>query len=99
MIKIVIERKAKEGERLLTLLRDSRAAAMKQPGYISGETLVNAEDNTEFVVISTWQSVKDWKGWEKSEERARLEKKIRALLAEAPRVRAYRYLSQPKAGS
>jgi len=96
MIKVIIERQAKEAEHLLSLLREIRAAAMKQPGYISGETLVSTEDNSSFVVISTWQSLKDWKAWDKSEGRARLEKRIEQLLVKAPEVRVYRYLSYPK---
>ena len=93
MIRVIIERQVKKGENFLTLLRQIRTEAMKQPGYITGETLVNADDHSNIIVISTWQSLKDWKAWEKSERRAKLEHQIDAHLVEAPKVRAYRYLS------
>ena len=96
MIKVFIEREAKEPERLLIPLRELRAAAMKQMGYISGETLVSAEDNSNLIIVSTWQSLKDWKNWEKAEERIRLEKKIKPFLAKPCTVKIYRYLSYPK---
>lgn len=96
MIRVFIERKAKEPERLLIPLRELRAAAMKQTGYISGETLVSTEDRSDLVIISTWDTLKDWRNWEKSEERIKLEKRIKPLLAKPCTVKIYRYLSHPK---
>ena len=93
MVRIFIERHVKDGERLLPLLRDLRAAAMHQPGYVSGETLVNTGNNSNIIVISTWQSLKDWKAWEASETRAKIDRQIESLLVEKPKVTAYRYLS------
>ena len=93
MIKVIIERHAKNGERPLPLLRELRAAAMHQPGYISGETLVNTEDSSNIVVISTWQNLKDWKAWEASEARAKIDRQMESLLVEKPKVITYRYLS------
>ena len=96
MIRVFIERKAREPERLLIPLREIRAAAMKQRGYISGETLVSTEDNSDLVIVSTWQTLKDWKNWEKSEQRIKLEEKIKPLLAKPCTVKTYRYLSHPQ---
>ena len=96
MIRVFIERKAKEPERLLIPLRELRAAAMKPVGYISGETLVSTADSSNLVIVSTWQSLKDWKSWEKSEQRIKLEEKIKPLLAEPCTVKIYRYLSYPQ---
>lgn len=93
MIKVIIERQAGDGTRLLRLLRDIRVEAMKQPGYISGETLVDTEDSSAIVAISTWESLNDWRAWETSDTRAKLEKQIEALLVKEPKVRTYRYLS------
>ncbi len=97
MIRVIIERHAKDSLRLLAALREIRAEAMKQPGYISGETLVDAEDNTVIIVISTWQSLKDWKAWHASEARAKLDQRIQPLLVEPTRIRTYRYLSYRRA--
>lgn len=98
MIRVLIERHAQEGVRLLPLLRDIRAEAMKQPGYISGETLVDAKDKSNIIVISTWDSTGDWRAWQKSKRRAELDQKIGALLVEPPKVTVFRYLSYRKTG-
>ena len=50
-----------------------RAAVMSQPGYISGETLMNYEDPQTFTVISTWQNIDAWHEWKKSTERKQIE--------------------------
>ena len=59
MIKVIIERHVKESEHLSPLLRELRVAAMNQPGYITGETLVSTEDKSIFTVISTWRGLDD----------------------------------------
>ncbi len=97
MIRVIIERHAKNPLRLLPLFRDIRAEAMKQPGYISGENLVDTEDHSNIIVISTWQSLKDWKTWYGSEARTRLDQRIQPLLAEPARIKTYRYLSYQRA--
>ncbi|MFC1965990.1 antibiotic biosynthesis monooxygenase family protein [Chloroflexota bacterium] len=93
MIRVLIERHAQEGRRFLTLLREIRAEAMKQPGYVSGETLVDANDMYKIAVISTWNSIRDWKAWQKSKLRVGLDQKIEAYLVEPTRVTVFRYLS------
>ncbi len=97
MIRVIIERHAKDSLHLLTSLREVRAEAMKQPGYISGETLVDTEDSSVIIVISTWQNLKDWRAWHASEARAKLDQRIQPLLVEPTRIRTYRYLSYRKA--
>ena len=70
--------------------------AMKQPGYISGETLFNSEDSSNIIVISTWNSLKDWDNWCKSDKRVEMDKKLLALPAKYPKITTYRYLSYQK---
>ena len=89
MIRVTIERHVKEGENLSSLLRELRVAAVHQPGYITGETLVSTEDKSIVMVISTWRSLEDWKAWETSEKRAKLYQQIESLLVEKPRVRIF----------
>ncbi|MFC2041364.1 antibiotic biosynthesis monooxygenase family protein [Chloroflexota bacterium] len=98
MIRVLIERHAQEGRRFLSLLREIRAEAMKQPGYISGETLVDANNMYNIAVISTWNSIRDWKAWQKSKLRAELEQKIKALLVEPEKITVFRYLSYRQTG-
>ena len=93
MIKVIVERHAKDRESLPPLLRELRAAAMHQPGYITGETLVSTEDKSIVVVISTWRGLEDWMTWETSETRARLNQQIEPLLAEKPKVSIYQIMA------
>jgi len=58
------------------LIIELRAHAMKQTGYISGETLKCIDRPGEYLVISTWESVDDWNKWLNSQERKILEDKI-----------------------
>lgn len=92
-VKIIIKRKIPKSKetQVLPLLLELRSKAMTQPGYISGETLINANDPEDYLVISTWKSVKDWKAWEGSKERNEIQKKIEELLAEKSSVQVYYY--------
>jgi heme oxygenase (mycobilin-producing) len=73
-VKIIIRRKVSKGKeaQLLPLLLQLRAKAATQPGYISGETLRNANDPEDYVVISTWKSVEEWKAWEANRARTEI---------------------------
>ena len=95
MVRIVIERHLKEGKKgaLMPLLRELRAAAMHQPGYVTGETLASAEDPSTISVLSTWRSLEDWKAWEKSDQRIKLYKQIEQLLVEKPKVSIYKVMA------
>ena len=73
--KILIKRTFQKNSdrQILPILQKMRAAAMSQPGYISGETLTNHENPQRLTVISTWQDMESWARWKNSPERAKLE--------------------------
>ena len=81
-IKIIIERHTIPGNELSLSesLMQLRAEAMKAKGYISGETLRSLDDSAKYIVISTWDSLEDWRAWEGNETRKEIQKKIDALL-------------------
>jgi heme-degrading monooxygenase HmoA len=92
-VKIIIRRKVnkeKEAE-LVPLLIQLRALATAQPGYVSGETLRNVDHPEEYLVISTWQSVENWKAWLSSKQRAEIQQKIDTLLGEESEYNVYLY--------
>ena len=91
MVRVIIEHKAKDPDKLMTVIRDVRNEAMKQRGYITGETLVSTEDPTNVIVITTWQSPEDWNAWDTSEKRIKLNERINELLEEPYKVRTYRH--------
>ena len=92
-VKVIIKRqvpKGKEGD-LSSLLLKLRALATAQAGYISGETLINVDNPEDYLVISTWRSVNDWKAWAESKERAELQGKIDSLLSQKTEYGIYFY--------
>ena len=81
-IRVFIRRKVVRGNELALadLLTRLRALALQAEGYISGETLHALEDVNESLVISTWASLEDWRGWEGNPGRRDLQAKIDRLL-------------------
>ena len=92
-VKIFIRRRI-PGDRtndLLPLFKRLRNLATNQSGYISGETLKNLDDPSDYLVISTWQSIDDWREWVVSGERMEIQNEIDARLAEASVYEIYQY--------
>ena len=80
-IRVFIKRYIKKDriEDTVALLNEIRSQALKQPGYLSGETLVNHYDPRNITVISTWQTIEDWIRWQESDERAVQEDQLESL--------------------
>ena len=76
---------------LLPLFRHLRSLANNQPGYISGETLRKDDSPGEYLVISTWQSLDDWRKWVVSRERIEVQNEIDARLDEDTVYEIYQY--------
>ncbi len=96
MIKVIIERQVKKGEDISLLLLELRAAAMRYPGYVTGETLLSTEDSFNTVTISTWETLEDWKTWETSETRAKLYQRAEPFLVGKRKVKTYGIMSTEK---
>ena len=81
-IRVLIERKIvpENQPSLNNLLMKLRGKAMLAKGYISGETLRSLDDPTEYLVISTWNSLDDWRRWESDQERQDIQGQIDNLL-------------------
>lgn len=81
-IRVLIERRIvpENQPNLNNLLMKLRGKAMLAKGYISGETLRSVDDPTEYLVISTWNSLADWKRWEADKERQDIQNQIDGLL-------------------
>lgn len=73
--KIIIKRYFKKDNtpQILPLLTKIRSIAMNQPGYISGETLMQIDYPESLAVICSWQSMEDWLAWKNSNERKQYE--------------------------
>jgi heme-degrading monooxygenase HmoA len=93
-IKVLIKRKMPEGftdPRFNSLLRELRAQANAQPGYISGETLKRVDQQNEYLVIGTWQTVHAWNAWQVSPERREIQDQIDLLLGTQTNYEVYEY--------
>jgi heme-degrading monooxygenase HmoA len=92
-VKIIIKRIVPQNktEALKPLLQRLRNSALLQPGYISGETFKRIDRPGESMVVSTWQSMGDWRAWVMSDERKTIQEKIDHLLGEKTEYEAYTY--------
>ena len=92
-VKIIIKRivPQNKAEALKPLLHRLRNLAMQQPGYISGETFKRIDRPGESLVVSTWQSMEDWRAWVMSDERRGTQEKIDHLLGEKTDYEVYTY--------
>jgi len=90
-VKVIIVRKfpADKAEQAKPLVRELRAGATKQTGYISGETLVNVDDPEEYLVISTWESLENWNAWMHHPERLKLQSELDAMLGSKTLYQVY----------
>ena len=78
-IGILIKRVTKHGvdaKVLLPLIIELRSLAVRQPGYISGETFFNLDRPEECVVIGRWTSLEHWQQFKKNPLRSELIEKI-----------------------
>lgn len=89
-VKVIIERIFKEAPvpENFQVINKLRRGAIMQKGYVSGETLVDFENN-HVVVLSTWASPDDWRTWLDSPKRAELEKELTPHLKEPLRTRVF----------
>lgn len=88
MVKVLMERTitGKNVGEIVRLLRHLRVQAMRQPGYISGETLHAVDDPNHYLVISTWESLAHWQDWQDNPERRKLSAEIDTYLESPTRM-------------
>lgn len=94
MVRIIIERHCLPGKEseLENLLVELRSQAIKQRGYVSGETLRSMDDPSLWLVLSTWLDVDLWRIWENSPEREEIDGRMQPLLSGPARTSAYSFV-------
>ena len=82
MVRILIKRHIKEGtlKDVYALVNEQRAKAMKQKGYVRGETLSKYQNPYCLLVLSMWLSMENWLAWKESKERRVIEEKLEQFL-------------------
>ena len=75
LTKVLIKRRFRKGNEreILQLLKELRAKAMSMSGYVSGITMISAEDPQQMLVIGTWEKLDHWLQWKDSPERKQFE--------------------------
>jgi heme-degrading monooxygenase HmoA len=71
------------------LLMELRSLAALQKGYISRETLINADSPGEVLVISSWDSRHDWEAWRENPKRKQLAAELEKFLESPEQVEYY----------
>ena len=91
MIKIIIDQLCSPGkeEQFNDLLIELRDMAMRQRGYISGETLRELINPSHFKIISTWSSLEDWKIWQESAQRLLIEAMMESMTTNGRKLRIF----------
>jgi len=91
-IGILIKRVTRDGQDAKVLLPhivELRALAVRQPGYISGETFFNLDRKDECLVISRWTTIEQWQQWMKDPRRIELDGNLGNHLVSETEYRIY----------
>jgi len=92
LIKVINGYKLKRGVDLQPVLLKLREHAMSYPGYVGAENLVSDKDPSIVAIITTWDSVEQWRNWQESRMRGEIMKGGEPLLEEELRVSVYRVI-------
>lgn len=90
-IRVIMLRRVppEKNEDLRPLLLKMRSLAVRQTGYVSGETLISADDPEEVLVISTWRNMENWNDWLASEERQAVQEEIDNVVGQETLYQVY----------
>ncbi len=67
-----------------------RSCAMQHPGFLTAEFLVSEEERSVGVMISTWETMENWRTWVGSKGTLALLRRARTAVTGTPRITAYR---------
>lgn len=88
MIKVIIERRIALGlePNYKDAVRDTLKAVLDAPGYVSSESLTDANRKNHKVIITKWTSLAAWDVWHSSDERKAAIASIAPLLEEPEKI-------------
>jgi heme-degrading monooxygenase HmoA len=90
MIKGIIGYKVLDYKNVESILMQLRSYAMQCPGFITAEFLVSEGDRSVGVMISTWETMENWRKWVGSKGTEALLRRARTAVTGTPRITAYR---------
>jgi len=92
MIKGIVGCKVRKDTDLEPVLLKLKSHATQYQGFKGMENLVGADNASVVAMVSTWESLEDWKSWAQSTITQQLLRQAEALLVEEPRVTTYRMM-------
>jgi len=90
MIKGIIGYKVLRYKDVEPILMQLRSHAMQYPGFVSAENLVSEEDLSVVVMLSTWETVENWRAWVESRVTQDLLQQAKAVVMQSARITSYR---------
>ena len=69
-------------KKLIPLLKKLRSLSKKHPGHLSRETLRSVENPGEYIVISEWKKIEDWKKLLRKKQIKEIQGRIDSIIGE-----------------
>ena len=89
MIKGIIGYKVLGYKDLEPILMKLMSHAMQYPGFIGAENLVSVEDLSVVIMITTWETIENWRTWTDSKVTKDLLQQAKAVVMGGARLTAY----------
>ena len=94
MIKGIVGCKVRKDQNLEPILLKLKSHAAQYQGFKGMESLVSEENASVVAMVTTWESLEEWKSWAQSMITQELFRQAEALLVEEPRVTTYRMMTR-----
>ena len=90
-VRVLIQRTALPGyeETLVETIRRLRSEAVRQRGYMYGETWRDADNHRTIMVLSVWGTREHWEEWQRSDFRRGLDERMLPILNWPATVRVF----------
>ena len=96
MIKGIIGYKVLRYKDVEPILMQLRSHAMQYPGFVGAENLISEEDLSVVLMMSTWETIENWRIWVESSRTRDLLRQAKAVVMGTARVTAYRTMPTVK---
>jgi len=90
MIKGIIGYEVLDYKNVEPILMQLRSYAMQYPGFVDAEFLVSEGDESIGVMISTWETMENWRTWVGSKGTLALLRRAKTAVTGTPRITAYK---------
>ncbi len=92
MIKGIVGCRVRKDTDLEPILHKLKSHAMQYQGFKGMENLIGEENASVVAMVSTWDTLEDWKSWAQSTITQELFRQAKTILTEEPRVTTYRMM-------